>query len=445
MNEAPPQFRLTPAQIASLEKMTDAVARHTLLLGGSQSGKTFIAVRAIMMRAVRYPGSRHLCLRLHRVTAEKYLWRQKLLEVVGKCFADIALQYNHSKMIVAFPNGSTVWFGGLDEGEKGDGLLGSNWNTILFDEANEMLAEMMQKARTRLSPKTRRSDGKTLCVNRTFATVNPTFKTHHLYRTYVEKFDVFRNLPMSPDVAALYNWIRVNPKDNLENLGQDYIRELSSLSDANRRRFLDGEWSEEAVNSLFKLSDINRNRVATWEAIGRISFDRIVVGVDPAVTSGATADFTGIVVVGWTRPGSGDRRSSGQYYILEDRSIRGTPDEWAQAVVDAYLHWKADLIVGETNNGGDLVEKNLRSASRTIPFKKVVASRGKVKRAQHVVSLNEHGDLHVAVCLPELEGEMVGWDPSDESTSPDRLDAMVWAVTELSGMTIRRARSLGTI
>ena len=445
MNEAPPQFRLTPAQIASLEKMTDAVARHTLLLGGSQSGKTFIAVRAIMMRAVRYPGSRHLCLRLHRVTAEKYLWRQKLLEVVGKCFADIALQYNHSKMIVAFPNGSTVWFGGLDEGEKGDGLLGSNWNTILFDEANEMLAEMMQKARTRLSPKTRRSDGKTLCVNRTFATVNPTFKTHHLYRTYVEKFDVFRNLPMNPDVAALYNWIRVNPKDNLENLGQDYIRELSSLSDANRRRFLDGEWSEEAVNALFKLSDINRNRVATWEAIGRISFDRIVVGVDPAVTSGATADFTGIVVVGWTRPGSGDRRSSGQYYILEDRSIRGTPDEWAQAVVDAYLHWKADLIVGETNNGGDLVEKNLRSASRTIPFKKVVASRGKVKRAQHVVSLNEHGDLHVAVCLPELEGEMVGWDPSDESTSPDRLDAMVWAVTELSGMTIRRARSLGTI
>ena len=445
MNEAPPQFRLTPAQIASLEKMTDAVARHTLLLGGSQSGKTFIAVRAIMMRAVRYPGSRHLCLRLHRVTAEKYLWRQKLLEVVDKCFADIALQYNHSKMIVAFPNGSTVWFGGLDEGEKGDGLLGSNWNTILFDEANEMLAEMMQKARTRLSPKTRRSDGKTLCVNRTFATVNPTFKTHHLYRTYVEKFDVFRNLPMNPDVAALYNWIRVNPKDNLENLGQDYIRELSSLSDANRRRFLDGEWSEEAVNSLFKLSDINRNRVATWEAIGRISFDRIVVGVDPAVTSGATADFTGIVVVGWTRPGSGDRRSSGQYYILEDRSIRGTPDEWAQAVVDAYLHWKADLIVGETNNGGDLVEKNLRSASRTIPFKKVVASRGKVKRAQHVVSLNEHGDLHVAVCLPELEGEMVGWDPSDESTSPDRLDAMVWAVTELSGMTVKRARSLGTI
>jgi len=445
MNEAPPQFRLTPAQIASLEKMTDAVARHTLLLGGSQSGKTFIAVRAIMMRAVRYPGSRHLCLRLHRVTAEKYLWRQKLLEVVDKCFADIALQYNHSKMIVAFPNGSTVWFGGLDEGEKGDGLLGSNWNTILFDEANEMLAEMMQKARTRLSPKTRRSDGKTLCVNRTFATVNPTFKTHHLYRTYVEKFDVFRNLPMNPDVAALYNWIRVNPKDNLENLGQDYIRELSSLSDANRRRFLDGEWSEEAVNALFKLSDINRNRVATWEAIGRISFDRIVVGVDPAVTSGATADFTGIVVVGWTRPGSGDRRSSGQYYILEDRSIRGTPDEWAQAVVDAYLHWKADLIVGETNNGGDLVEKNLRSASRTIPFKKVVASRGKVKRAQHVVSLNEHGDLHVAVCLPELEGEMVGWDPLDESTSPDRLDAMVWAVTELSGMNIRRARSLGTI
>ena len=174
-----------------------------------------------------------------------------------------------------------------------------------------------------------------------------------------------------------------------------------------------------------------------------MQFDKVVVGVDPAVSSGNKADMTGIVVVGWTRPRQGDRRSSGQYYILEDRSLVGTPDDWANAVYDAYTHWKADVIVGEANNGGDLVEKNIRSVSRVAPFKKVWASRGKAIRAQPVVSLNERGDLHVAVCLPELEGEMMGWSPDSGEPSPNRLDALVWAVSECMGETYREARIVG--
>lgn len=302
----------------------------------------------------------------------------------------------------------------------------------------------MQKARTRLSLRSYSQDGR-MCINRSFATVNPTYKTHHLYRTYVEKHDIFRDLPMEPEIAEMYNWIRINPVDNLANLSEGYIKELSSLSDANKRRFLEGEWSEESKDALFKLGDINRNRVKTFAEISAIKFDKIVVGVDPAVTSGEKADLTGIVVVGWVRPPDSDRRSSGQYYILEDRSLRGTPDQWAQAVYDAYTHWKADVIVGESNMGGDLVEKNIRSVSRVVPYKKVFATRNKVLRAEHTVSLNERGDLHIAVSLPELEGEMVGWNPNSGERSPNRLDAMVWAVTHLVGVTMRQARIVGVI
>lgn len=437
-------FKLNPKQVEAVKVMSDLVARHTLLLGGSRSGKTFLAVRIILLRAFKYPRSRHLLLRLHRVTAEKYIWKQTLKDVIGKCFPDVEFVYNNSRMILTLPNGSEVWVGGLEEGKDSDGLLGSDWNTVLFDESNEMLADGMQKARTRLSLKTYSLDGE-LCINRSFATVNPTYKTHHLYRTYVEKYDLERELPMAPEIAALYNWIRVNPVDNLENLSPEYLTELRSLSAANQKRFLEGEWSEEAKDALFKSADINRGRVKTQAELSAINFDKIVVGVDPAVTSGNKADFTGIVVVGWVRPPASDRRSSGQYYILDDKSVKGTPDDWAQAVYDAYVHWKADLIVGEANNGGDLVEKNIRSVSRIAPFKKVWATRGKAIRAQPVVALCERGDLHIAISLPELEGEMIGWSPDSGEASPNRLDAMVWGVVECLGMKVKKARMIGAI
>jgi len=424
--------------------MTDPVARHTLLTGGARSGKTVLCVRANIIRALTYPRSRHLSLRLHRVTSEKYLWKQTLPDVIEKCFKGVAFVYNNTKLILTCPNGSTYWFGGLDEGEKSDGLLGSDWNTVHFDEANEMLPDGLQKARTRLALKIKSADGR-MCINRSFATVNPTYKTHHLYRTYVEKFDIFNGLPMSPEQSSMYNWCRINPCDNLDNLSEGYLRELQSLSPENRRRFLEGEWSEESKDALFKMNDINNARVKTFAELGAIQFDKIVVGVDPAVTSGAKADLTGIIVCGWVRPKAFDRRSSGQYYVLEDRSIRGTPDEWAQAVYDAYTHWKADLIVGEANQGGDLVEKNIRSVSRIAPYKKVWATRGKAIRAQPVAAICATGDLHIAVCLPELEGEMVGWNPDSGEPSPNRLDALVWGITELMGSKNKEARIIGAV
>lgn len=438
-NNSGDEFTLHEKQWEAMRYMTDKDARHTLLLGGARSGKTLLCVRSIFLRMLVYPRSRHLSLRLFRADAERYLWKQTMRDVVEKCFKDVGWQFNNSRMIITAPNGSSYWFGGLDTGDGSDGLLGSEWNTVHFDEANEMLAEGMQTARTRLSLKTWNERRDRLCVNRTFATVNPTYKTHHLYKTYVEKLDVFQNLPMPEEQAKLYNWYRINPIDNIHNLGEDYMRELASLSPAHKKRFLEGEWSEESKDALFKLSNINRDRIKTKAEVDAIQFDKIIVAVDPAVSLGETSDMTGIVVVGWTRPPSGNRRSSGQYYVLEDRSIKGSPDEWAQVVYDAYQHWRADEVVGEVNNGGDLVEKNIRSVSLTVPFRKVWATRGKAIRAQPVVALSERGDLHICVSLPELEGEMVGWNPNSNEPSPNRLDAMVWGVSACMGNTYKEA------
>lgn len=439
------QFKLNAKQVEALRLMTDRKSRHTLLLGGARSGKTFLIVRSIIIRCFTYPRSRHLSLRFHRTTAEKYLWKQTLRDVIDKCFPDVGFVQNNSRLVLTCPNGSTYWFGGLDEGDKGEGLLGSDWNTMHFDEISEMPMPMVMQARTRLSLKTLSADRKRECINRTFATINPTFKTSPIYKTYIEKFDVEKNMPMPPEVAELYNWYRINPADNIENLSADFLQDLESQSEANKRRFLYGEWSEESKDALFKMSDINRARVPTMQEAKSIRFDKVVIGVDPAVSSGAKADMTGIVVVGWVRPPYSDRRSSGSYYLLDDRSLRGTPDEWAQAVYDAYTYWKADLIVGERNNGGDLVEKNIRSVSRVVPFKSVWASRGKAIRAQPVVSLCEHGDLHVVACLPDLEMEMTTWNPESGEPSPNRLDAMVWGVTECMGGSFKEARIWGCV
>ena len=151
---------------------------------------------------------------------------------------------------------------------------------------------------------------------------------------------------------------------------------------------------------------------------------RVVVGIDPAVTSGEDSDSTGIVVAGMT--------PDGHYYILADYTLKASPQVWAEKAVYAFELHKADRIIAETNNGGDLVVHLLQQVKNTIPVKKVTASRGKAVRAEPIAALSEQGKLHMVGYFPELEDELCEYEPGVNSKSPDRMDAMVWAVTELS-------------
>lgn len=149
--------------------------------------------------------------------------------------------------------------------------------------------------------------------------------------------------------------------------------------------------------------------------------ERMVVAIDPAVTSGEDSDETGIVVAG---------RTGSQAFVLADYTCRLSPDGWARRAVDAYHQHKADRIVAEANQGGDMVRTVLRTVDASVPVKLVHATRGKRVRAEPVAALYEQQRVFHTAVFPELEDQLVTWTP-DSPSSPDRLDALVWALTDL--------------
>ena len=158
------------------------------------------------------------------------------------------------------------------------------------------------------------------------------------------------------------------------------------------------------------------------------SLERVVVGVDPAVTSADMSDETGIIVAGVKRI-QGEKH----YYVLADRSLRSSPNAWAGAAVNAFHEFEADRLVAEVNNGGDLVENLVQGAAgKRIPYRAVRASRGKITRAEPIAALYERGLVHHVGTFPVLEDQMRNYCGKDTEKSPDRMDALVWALTELS-------------
>lgn len=150
---------------------------------------------------------------------------------------------------------------------------------------------------------------------------------------------------------------------------------------------------------------------------------RIVIAVDPAVTSRADSDETGIIVAGLGEDGHG--------YVLEDLSGRYTPRQWAEKTVAAFCRYRADRIVAEINQGGDMVTAVLKTCDAAVPVKTVHASRGKYARAEPVAALDEAGRIHHAGAFGALEDQMCGFLPGGGGKSPDRVDARIWALTEL--------------
>jgi phage terminase large subunit-like protein len=192
------------------------------------------------------------------------------------------------------------------------------------------------------------------------------------------------------------------------------------------RQELHGEYLPESEHALWTQTIIDRGRVQARPK----DHARVVVAVDPAVTAHEKSDETGILVV--------SRGPDGHGYVLQDKSRRASPEEWGRVAVAAYHRWSADVMVGEVNNGGDLVESNIRAIDDRVNFKQVRASRGKVVRAEPAVALYERGKVHHVGVLPELEDQMVTWEPAKamgttraKVRSPDRLDALVWGLYEL--------------
>lgn len=205
--------------------------------------------------------------------------------------------------------------------------------------------------------------------------------------------------------------------DNLENLAPAFAEQIIRKYEGTRlgRQELLAEILTDVPGALWTYAMLEDRRPSP-------DLTRVVVAIDPAVSSNEESDETGIVVAGLGVDGRG--------YVLADRSCRLSPDGWARRVVAAYDELGADLVVAEVNNGGDMVEHTIKTIRPRIPYKKIHASRGKQTRAQPVAALYEQGRVSHIEVFPELEEQLTQWTP-ESGTSPDRLDALVWALTEL--------------
>lgn len=221
---------------------------------------------------------------------------------------------------------------------------------------------------------------------------------------------------------------RANTRANLGNLSRTFRDQIIAQYEGTRlgRQELDAEILDDVPGALWTRDLIEATRVQQAPDLRRV-----VVGVDPAATGSDTADQTGIVVVGLGRDGHG--------YVLGDYTLRATPDGWAQEAARAYHEHEADRIIAERNQGGDMVTHTLRTVDSRLPVSTVHASKGKVTRAEPVAALYEQGKVHHVGRHDSLEDEQCIYDGSGDS--PDRMDALVWAVTELMLGEDRRVQS----
>ncbi len=212
--------------------------------------------------------------------------------------------------------------------------------------------------------------------------------------------------------------------ENKENLAasflEDIIRQFGKTQFGSQELY--GELLKEQEGALWKRS-LFQYQKPPEDSQGHLLLERIIIAIDPAMTHTENSDETGIVVAGIDE--------TRQAFVLEDLSGRFSPADWGRRVVEAYWHYRADRIVAEVNRGGDLVERIVRSLDPTVSYKAVRATRGKITRAEPVAALYEQGKVFHRHYFELLERQLCEYVPALVSYSPDRLDALVWALTEL--------------
>jgi phage terminase large subunit-like protein len=217
--------------------------------------------------------------------------------------------------------------------------------------------------------------------------------------------------------------------DNQSNLAANTVKQLYERYGGTRlgRQELEGEILTDIPGALWNRDVIDECRVVDVPD----DLERVLVAVDPAVSNNEGSDEHGIVVVGLARDKDGYARG----YILEDGSMRGNPEDWARKAVSLYRSWSADKIVAEKNQGGQMVESTIKAVDRSVPVKLVHASRGKVTRAEPISALYEQKRVHHVGRFDLLEDQMCLFSIDNirniSNGSPDRVDALVWGLTEV--------------
>lgn len=409
-------FNLTAKQ-QEANRLLGGSSIHTLLYGGSRSGKTFLAVRAKVIRRLRSE-SRGACLRFRFNHIKESLVYDTFPKVMKLCFPDVPYTLNKSDWFVKFPNGSEEWFGGLDDKERTDKILGKEFADMLFEEVSQIGFSSVETALSRLAQKSS-------LPLRAYYTENPPTKGHWTFKQFKQLINPANNQPL-PDPTN-YQSIFMKPEDNAQNVAPEYLALLRNMSGARRKRFYEGEFADDNPFALWTIELLDRNRITDGTVP---EFIRVIVAVDPSGSGdkdNQDNDAIGIVVMALG--------TDGRAYLLEDITIKAGPATWGKVAFAAYKRHGADAIVAETNYGGAMVESVLRTAANgeAFSYRKVTASRGKTVRAEPVSALANDGKIKHLGYFPELEDELCGFSTTGYvgEKSPNRADAYVWAVTEL--------------
>lgn len=416
-----PSFSLNAKQQEANE-LLGSPARDILLYGGSRSSKTTLFLRAMVTRALKAPGSRHAILRFRFGHVKQSVFYDSFPKVMKMCFPDVVYTPNKSDWFITLPGSSEIWFGGLDDKERTEKILGNEYATIFLNECSQISYVARNMAVTRLAQLVEDKVNKCPLAMKMYYDENPPDKGHWSYKLFRLKQDPETKRPLNADSFAC---MKLNPFDNRENLPAGYIQTLEDLPKRMQKRFLEGEFRDAAPNALFMDETFDKWRNDDRELPDML---RIVVAVDPSGAddeNNADNDEIGIVVCGLGIDGNG--------YVLEDLTCKAGPATWGKVATTAYERHGADRIVAEDNFGGAMVKHVIQSCRANTPYRSVKASRGKVVRAEPISALCESGKIRMAGNFVNLEDELCGFTTNGYmgEKSPNRADAMVWGMSEL--------------
>ena len=384
------------------------------------------------MRALKAPKSRHAILRFRFNAVKASIVMDTFPKVMELAFPGVKYTMSKTDWFAEFDNGSQIWFGGLDDKERAEKILGMEFATIYLNETSQIPKTSRDIAVTRLAQQVdqviKGTEVRAL-KPRMLYDCNPPSKAHWSYKLFVEKRDPDTKKPLLH--GEDYAFFQINPFDNSENVSAGYLETLKSLSSRLQKRFLRGEFAEATPNALFSDELIDKWRVTDALLPDMV---RIVIAVDPSGAGdvdNADNDAIGIMVVGLG--------TDGICYVMEDLTVKAGPSTWGRVVTDAYDRHEADAVVGEVNYGGAMVQHVIQTARPRTNFRKVTATRGKVVRAEPVSALYEQGKVRHVGFLRDLEDELMAFTTGGfmGELSPNRADALVWAITELFPGVIR--------
>ena len=439
-------FQYTESQQNIIKKMLlkkNEDCNEICLYGGGRSGKSMLICIFLIQRAIMSPNSHHIILRNTAISAKNSIFRDTLLTKLANFqqFRDIFLQAHKDKtsMIITFKNGSTIQIFGMDHIDK---VLGMECSTLYFNECSEIDYKKIQVVISRLAEKatipylSNEKNKEKVLKNLIFYDYNPIYKTHWTYKYFEKRIDPITGRPLNHNIFVE----KLNTIDNLANIDQNYIK--IQKENGNYKRFVLGEYEDEVQGAIFKQESIveaNNHQMHGWKLTDlRKIMSQVVIGVDPAVTDGENSDNTGIVVAG---------TNGEDFYVLEDKSGKYSEEVVCATIVNLFKKWQANSVIVETNQGGSWIPSSMLAYCKNhslnpLPIKTVHAIYNKRTRAEPVAVLYSNKKVkHIQDfdCeerpqehkLMPLENELLSYTGSKKEKSPDRMDAMVYAITAL--------------